>query len=79
MALQIANPLVVEKIHTLARIMGMTKTAAVEKAVDDLLKANGNTDQRKAQMYALLHQFDRLTKAPNPAMDIEWGENGLPK
>jgi antitoxin VapB len=38
MALQIANPAVVDKIHELARVTGMTKTAAVEKAVDEMLK-----------------------------------------
>ena len=33
MALQIANPAVVEKIEALARATGLSKTAAVEKAV----------------------------------------------
>ncbi len=37
MALQIANPTVVAKIERLARITGLTKTGAVERAVDALL------------------------------------------
>ena len=36
MALQIANPTVVAKIETLAKRIGLTKTAAVERAVDAL-------------------------------------------
>ena len=37
MALQIANPAVVRKVETLARLKGISKTAAVERAVDRLL------------------------------------------
>ena len=36
MPLQIANPKVVAKVEKLARAMGLTKTARVERAVDRL-------------------------------------------
>jgi len=77
-ALQIANPQVVEKIHALARQLGISKTAAVDRAVDCLLLASGDFDQRKAQMYALLRQFDQVPKQTNEAMRIQWDDNGLP-
>jgi antitoxin VapB len=81
MALQIANPLVVTKIHELARLTGMTKTAAVEKAVDEMLRQKQGIDNAKngAKMYALLAQFDRIPLDPKPATDIVWDEFGLPK
>jgi antitoxin VapB len=41
MALQIANAIVVEKTNELAKITGLTKTAAAEKAVDELLRISG--------------------------------------
>jgi antitoxin VapB len=36
MSLQIANAAVVAKVERLARTLGLTKTAAVERAVDRL-------------------------------------------
>lgn len=38
MALEIANPSVVSKVERLARRTGLSKTAAVEQAVDRMLK-----------------------------------------
>ena len=38
MALQIANPSVVSKVERLVRRTGLSKTAAVEQAVDRMLK-----------------------------------------
>jgi antitoxin VapB len=80
MALQIANPNVVSKIHELARITGMTKTAAVEKAVDEMLKSNQGSDttQERERMFALLNQFDRVPLEPSPSKDITWDQHGLP-
>jgi antitoxin VapB len=85
MALQIANPTVVDKIHELARITGLTKTAAVEKAVDEMLRASsapgitpGQLDQR-TRMMSLLAQLDRVSSTKdNAAADIVWDSNGLP-
>ncbi len=81
MALQIANPVVVEKIRELARISGTTKTAAVEQAVDRMLRATKPTDTsaQSAKLYALLAQLDRIAQTPKPSIDIVWDEFGLPK
>jgi antitoxin VapB len=81
MALQIANPVVVEKIHELARVTGMTKTAAVEKAVDEMLKGTQGIDRttERARMDSLLAQFDRTRPDPSSVEAITWDEFGLPK
>ena len=81
MALQIANPTVVRKIETLARATGLTKTAAVEKAVDRLL-AEQNLDQPTGvweQFDAILAQIDQIPDLPNAFDPLEWDEHGLPR
>ena len=81
MALQIANPVVVRKIETLARATGLTKTAAVEKAVDRLL-AEQNLDQPPGvweQFDAILAQIDRIPDLPDAFDPLEWDEHGLPR
>jgi antitoxin VapB len=81
MALQIANAAVVEKINELAKMTGLTKTAAVEKAVDELLRNSGLNVQanQHQKMLALLAQFDRVEKKRLlENTDITWDENGLP-
>lgn len=47
MALQIANPAVVEKVNRLAALTGLSKTAAVEVAVDALLAESALTTSRR--------------------------------
>ncbi len=85
MALQIANPVVIHKVTELARITGLTKTAAVEKAVDEMLRTNstlGASEQRddqRATMMGLLRQFDRAAlPLAHGSSDIVWDDNGLP-
>ena len=81
MALQIANPVVVRKIETLARATGLTKTAAVEKAVDRLL-AEQNLDRTAdawERLDALLAQIDQIPDLPNAFDPLEWDEHGLPR
>jgi antitoxin VapB len=81
MALQIANPTVVEKIEALARATGLSKTAAVEKAVDHLL-AEQNID-RSADVWdrldALLAQMDQIPDLPNAYDPLDWDEHGVPR
>ncbi|HKS89745.1 MAG TPA: type II toxin-antitoxin system VapB family antitoxin [Stellaceae bacterium] len=81
MALQIANPVVVGKIEALARATGLSKTAAVEKAVDRLL-----TEQRVGRIAdvwerfdALLAQMDQIPDLPTAFDPLEWDEHGLPR
>ncbi len=81
MALQIANPVVVRKIETLARATGLSKTAAVEKAVDRLL-AEERLDQAPdvwERFDALLAQMDQIPDLPTACDPLEWDERGLPR
>ena len=77
MAIQIANPAVIGKIEQLAKLTGLNKTAAVEKAVDEMLR-----EQLREAMHAELHRiaetFDTIP-GDKPATDpVHWDENGLP-
>ncbi|MGO4128613.1 type II toxin-antitoxin system VapB family antitoxin [Inquilinus sp. YAF38] len=78
MALQIANPAVVEKVERLARATGLTKTALVERAVDRLAEEIGisaDTDRFEA----LLAQLDRIPDRPDAFDPLGWDDQGLPK
>lgn len=81
MALQIANPAVVEKIEALARATGLTKTAAVEKAVDQLLAEQDVAwpDGAWERFDAILAQVDRIPETPGGFDPLEWDEHGLPR
>ena len=82
MSIQIANPTVVKKIERLAAKRGLTKTAAVEQAVDAALasepdKATG--DDFEVRIRALLAQMDQIPERPDAFDPLEWDEFGLPK
>lgn len=79
MALQIANPIVVEKIERLAREIGSTKTGAVEQAVDRLLAEQTDRDTRLDRIRALLEQMDRIPERSESFDPLEWDEHGLPR
>jgi antitoxin VapB len=80
MPIQIANPVVVAKIERLAAVTGLTKTAAVEKAVDGLLANRPDTfeDDFEARALAILAQFDRIPDRANAFDPLEWDDHGLP-
>jgi antitoxin VapB len=81
-ALQIANPVVVEKVERLAKATGLSKTAVVERAIDRLaVETQGSLDggQQAARMSALLAQMDRVPDRPDAFDPLEWVEQGLPK
>ena len=80
MPVQIANPVVVEKIDRLSQALGVGKTAAVEKAVDRLLsemRAPANTDPW-AGIDAIVEQMRRLPKRSDVEELVLYDENGLP-
>ncbi len=79
MPLQIANPVVVEKVERLAKATGLTKTAAVERAVDRLLRETEVAGDPAARLRALLAQFDRVPDRADAFDPLEWDEAGLPK
>ena len=84
MALQIANPQVVQKIERLASAMQMGKTAAVEKAIDALGKqwALGEAARNRGSVHAraltLLAQLDRIPDGADSFDPLSWDEQGLP-
>lgn len=79
MPLQIANPTVVRKVDQLARIVGLSKTAAVERAVDRLLREVGSATDGAERMAALLAQLDRIPDLADAFDPLEWDEQGLPR
>ncbi|MBK5257114.1 MAG: type II toxin-antitoxin system VapB family antitoxin [Vicinamibacteria bacterium] len=79
MALQIANSVVVGKVERLARAMGMSKTAVVERAVDRLLSETAAGGDRPGRLAALLAQFDRIPERKDAFNPLEWDEHGLPR
>ena len=79
MPLQIANPRVVRKVDQLARIAGLSKTAAVERAVDRLLSEAGGMTDGAERMAALLAQLDRIPDRPDAFDPLEWDEHGIPR
>jgi antitoxin VapB len=81
MPIQIANPAVVAKIDRLAAATGLTKTAAVERAVDAMLanRPNVSEDGFEARALAILAQLDRIPDRTDAFEAIEWDERGLPR
>jgi len=79
MALQIANPIVIGKVERLAKATGLSKTAAVERAVDRLIAETTGTSNNAERMAALLAQLDRIPDRPDAFDPMEWDEHGLPK
>jgi antitoxin VapB len=78
MPLQIASPVVVDKVGRLARATGLNKTAAVEQAVDRMLRETEGTVQPAARLAALLEQFDCLPDRADAHDPLAWDECGLP-
>lgn len=83
MALQIANPVVVQKVERLAKAVGLSKTAAVERAVDRLLSetvdAAHTKSSARANLAALLAQLDQVADRLDAFDPLAWDQHGLPK
>ena len=79
MALQIANPVVVAKVERLARAMGMSKTAIVERAIDRLASETHGGSTDAGRMAALLAQLDRVPDRADAFDPLAWDAQGLPK
>lgn len=78
MALQIANPAVVNKVERLAKAVGISKTAAVEIAVDRLLQETEKAAKPAASATALLAQIDRIPDRKDVFDPLTWDAQGLP-
>lgn len=79
MALQIANPVVVDKVERLAKATGLSKTAVVERAVDRLLGETMVETGGDKRVAALLAQLDRVPNRSDAFDPLEWDEQGLPR
>lgn len=82
MAFQIANRRVIEKIHELAELTGLGKTAAVELAVESLLAETRRTaafESSATRIDAILSQIDRISDAPDAVDPLAWDDIGLPR
>jgi antitoxin VapB len=79
MALQIANPTVVEKVEKLAKATGLSKTALVERAVDHLQRETQRAASPKPRLQALLAQIDRIPDRTDASDPLDWDESGLPR
>ncbi len=82
MSIQIANPAVVAKIERLAALTGLSKTAAVEVAVERVLGESdeiAGTLRVGALWESILKQLHGLPDRPDAFDPLEWDEDGLPK
>ena len=78
MALQIANPVVVQKVELMAKRLGLSKTAVVERALDQLISASEGAEHQSVRFDALLAQLDRIPDRPDAFDPLQWDERGLP-
>ena len=78
MALQIANPVVVGKVERLAKAAGLSKTALVERALDQLLLETQARTPATATLAALMAQFDRIPDRADLPDVLQWDRHGLP-
>ncbi len=78
MALQIANPVVVDKAARLAWALGISKTAVVERALDRLAEEIAQAQTPQANVRALLAQID-IPDRPDAYDPLEWDGLGLPR
>jgi len=82
MAFQIANGRVIAKIDQLAALTGLSKTGAVEVAVENLLadaRHSAGLKSSATRIDAILAQIDRLPVRTDAFDPLEWDEHGLPK
>jgi antitoxin VapB len=78
MSLQIANPAVVAKVERLAKATGMSKTALVDRAVDQLQRTLERPLAPGGRLQSLLNQIDAIPERADALDPLGWDENGLP-
>lgn len=82
MAVQIANPVVVDKLERLAKATGLSKTAVVEQALDRLLMercSRAPLASPASRLAALLAQMDRIPDRADAFDALDWDAQGLPR
>lgn len=83
MALNIANPQVEQKAIRVSELLGSSKTAAVETALDFYLAQHQPHPELKAARHAASHALDDLARLPvlddrSPEVILGYDEHGLP-
>lgn len=78
MARQIANPVVVQKVELMTKRLGLSKTAVVERALDQLISASEGAEHQSGRFEALLAQLDSIAERPDAFDPLQWDERGLP-
>jgi antitoxin VapB len=78
MSIQIANPVVVEKVNRLAEALGLSKTALINRALDALLDGQHTVAEPDA-LDGYFRQFDQLPNRAAPIDPMEWDDLGLPR
>lgn len=78
MALQIANPGVVAKVERLAKATGLSKTALVERAVDQLQLETERATAPGPRFKSLLKQIDGIPDRVDATDPLGWDQDGLP-
>ena len=79
MALQIANLGVIAKVERLAKATGLSKTALVERALDQLLlETQARGASSAGGLAALLAQLDRIPDRTDAINVLQWDRHGLP-
>jgi antitoxin VapB len=78
MALQIANPGVVAKVERLAKATGLSKTALVERAVDQLQLEAERMTAPSPRFKSLLKQIDGIPDRVDAVDPLGWDQDGLP-
>jgi antitoxin VapB len=77
-ALRITNPVVVANVKLLARAMGLTKTAVVERAIDRLAaETQVGADPRR--LTKLLEQLDKIPNRQDAFDPLEWDAPAPPE
>ncbi len=79
MAIQIANPEVIRKVEARAKTSGLNKSAAIEKAVDSMLREAKQPKPHKGTIERLLAQIDQIPDRKDAFNPVEYDELGLPK
>lgn len=79
MAIQIANPEVIRKVEALAKTSGLNKTAAIEQAVERMLREAKQPKTQKGAIKRLLAQIDQIPDRKDAFNSVEYDELGLPK
>jgi hypothetical protein len=66
-------------LHSLARDLGMTKLAVIERAIDEHSRTASPTAQTQVRPWeAVLEEYDRIPDREESRDPLAWNAHGLP-